>query len=192
MSQQFPTTEGKNNSIYSRYKRLQNVHWTHKTYESRILDEKRGFSDQLFFLQRDKRDRNVVNLWYIKKLFALMAQGVRFSSIFQRESTLLKKWSSVISVWERSPWSCPDLVADHVFDDVALHHVWSRIFPKQAVISGWDHETTSRSTFWATVETWVAHYGRLLTAGATLYVNLKGYCSQMQTHHHYYDYFWWH
>lgn len=121
-----------------------------------------------------------------------MAQGVRFSSIFQRESILLKKWSSVISVWERSPWSCPDLVADHVFDDGALHHVWSRIFPIQAVISGWDHETTSRSTFRATVETWVAHYGRLLTAGASLYVNLKGYCSQMQTHRHYYDYFWWH
>lgn len=58
--------------------------WTHKTYESQILDEKQGFSDQLFITAAYKeiKETNVVNLWYIKKWFALMAQGVRFSSIF--------------------------------------------------------------------------------------------------------------
>lgn len=52
MSQQFPTIEGKNNSIiiaHINISKMFTAHiWTHKTYESQILDEKQGFSDQLF------------------------------------------------------------------------------------------------------------------------------------------------
>lgn len=43
-----------------------------------------------------------------------------------------------------------------------------------------NHESPSRSTFWATVET---QYGRLFTSEPTLYVKINAYNQQMKTQH---------